>query len=126
MTRIVVSSEGIEYNIWGRKGFAFWHDIQHFGIVEIGKERKWGIALSSEIIETHSYLWRMCSINSTGEYYEYPLPVHLFTIYKTKRFLGKDIDLEHFQKTKLGSAIHYYAPHLFEYDAEKGKGERHV
>ena len=80
----------------------------------------WGIVFSQHVYAFRSYFrqsWFRGFIFSG--YQDFPIPV--------QDFIGSDygashsIDLAKFENTKLGSAIHYYAPHLFEYDAEKDK-----
>jgi hypothetical protein len=117
--RLIMTPEGIEIYRMFHHGMIPWENMSHFG----WEKGQWIIFLNRDIHLSKGYPIRF--VNSDDAYIS-KFSLSEFRITPKKRWIiFGEVDIYHFQKTELGSAIHYYAPHLFEYDAEKAKGKLH-
>jgi hypothetical protein len=123
--RLIISSKGIEFHVLGASGSVSWDKMEYFDVDEKNRN-KWGIWYEQVPVHKPFWLSYIKSLDGIVYMYSYMIPISYYTFnLRGCWFILGEVDLYHFQKTKLGSAIHYYAPHLFEYDGEKGKGKRH-
>jgi hypothetical protein len=119
VNHLVVSQKGIEFHLNGYKGVVLWENMSHFEYREIKHMDRWGIRFYGSIPLKNGV--GSSPLGGGPIWWNIFLPIDYFLPVRKKNTDKRRVDLYHFQKTKLGSAIHYYAPHLFEYDAEKEK-----
>lgn len=110
--RLIVSPAGIEYHIDGRKGFAFWHDMEYLGFAEKGSTA-WGIVLNRHVDVRQYRLLSLLRISTESDYLKSLVPISpIDSILRVGARYWRG-DPENFRSTPLGQAIMVYAPHLF-------------
>lgn len=126
VTRLITSPEGMEYFVFGYRGFAYWQDIAYFGYQKSPKgEDVWGIVLHRDVALTPTRGDVLFSffrpIPPVRLHSFIPLSTILWIEPGRKRGHNYREDLREFKVTSLGQDLLQYAPHLFEESSQKKK-----
>jgi hypothetical protein len=115
-TCLIIFDDGIEIQLFGMENSAYWDELTQFGWKVCGKGYRWGILLNETTLYPQSLTSRIFQ-----HIYDFDGFIPLDKFEHIPRISFKQIDLERFRKTPLGSDLYYNAPHLFDEAEAKPK-----